>query len=288
MQPDGSVKVYLPYTEKADPIVYEIDKDGNIKEIKVVREGNYVTFTTQELKRYAISNTDQVEKEDTCPKDGIDINYDSDHDGKPDVNIDLDGDCKADINIDIDGDHIPDINIDTKGEGNPTYNVDTNKDDNPDLNVGPIPKPWKPNTCVHVNKIEYCTMNNLKPEINIDTDSDGKPDINVDVNGDGKPDINIDVDGDGKADVNIDSDGDQIADTKIDKNGNGIPDEDEIVDGEAGEPVTTVKGTYHEGGASNNGIGGAATGDSTSRVLFLSLLSVSAVVLCGSRRILKK
>lgn len=288
IQPDGSVKVYLPYTEKADPIVYEIDKDGNIKEIKVVREGNYVTFTTQELKRYAISNTDQVEKEDTCPNDGIDINYDSDQDGKPDVNIDLDGDCKADINIDIDDDHIPDINIDTKGEGKPTYNVDTNNDKKPDVNIGPIPKPWKPNVCVLVNKIEYCTMNDLKPEINIDTDNDGKPDINVDVDGDGKPDINIDVDGDGKADVNIDSDGDQIADTKIDKNGNGIPDEDEIVDGEADEPVTTVKGTYHEGGTIRNGMGGAATGDSTSTVGFLSLLSISAVLLYISRRELKK
>lgn len=285
IQPDGTVKVYLPYHEDAEPIVYEIDEDGTVKIIEAVREGEYVTFITKELKRYAISNVDQKEQSKTCPSD---INYDSDQDGKPDVNIDLDGDCVADLNIDIDDDHIPDINIDTKGEGKPTYNVDTNNDQKADVNIGPIPKPWKPDFCSTVKDVEYCTMKELEPEINIDTDGDGKPDINVDVDGDGKPDINIDVDGDGKADVNIDTDGDQIADSKIDKNGNGIPDDEEQVENQTGEPATTVKGTFHQGTTTPSGMGGASTGDSTSFALLFSMFSMSTLLLIWSRKGLKR
>ncbi|HBG3896592.1 TPA: collagen-binding adhesin CbpA [Clostridioides difficile] len=95
-------------------------------------------------------------------KPDIDIDIDTDGDGKPDINIDTDGDGKPDINIDTDGDGKPDVNIDIDGDGKPDVNIDIDGDG--------------------------------KPDVNIDIDGDGKPDINIDIDGDRKPDINIDTD----------------------------------------------------------------------------------------------
>ena len=76
IQPDGSIKVYLPYTEasaktraveETKPIVYEIDEQDKVKEINSKKEGNFVTFITDELLRYAISNDKQeINKDNNC------------------------------------------------------------------------------------------------------------------------------------------------------------------------------------------------------------------------------
>ncbi len=101
----------------------------------------------------------------------LELDQDTNGDGKPDINVDTDGDGQPDINVDTNGDRQPDINIDTNGDGKPDINMDTNGDG--------------------------------KPDINIDTNGDRKPDLNIDTNGDGKPDTNVDIDGDGKPDVNV-------------------------------------------------------------------------------------
>jgi len=324
IQPDGSIKVYLPYTEPqealgdamggaksdAKPIVYEIDTKNKVTELKVQREGKFITFITDKLLRYAISNDKQEINEDNscvvgpdgkpttgdevcglpnddgkqpekkpdgsvevpdggkiefpngteietpdgaiihpdgsvtlpdgteydpdgnkkpnkkCPLDGIEINIDSDGDGKPDVNIDIDGDCNADLNIDTDGDGQPNTNIDTDLDG--------------------------------------------KPDYNIDVDGDGIPDTNIDSNGDGKPDINVDTDGDGKPDENIK----KITEWKPNKNVDGdLPydtmdfnDIDETK--KPSDEDTDVKGSYDPG----DNVGGAITGDETDLMMYIELL----------------
>ena len=113
-----------------------------------------------------------IEGGEVPPYNGnLDMDQDTNGDGKPDINVDVDGDGQPDINIDTDGDGLPDVNIDTDGDGKPDINIDTNGDGKPDLNV--------------------------------DTNGDKKPDLNIDTNGDGKPDENVDIDGDGKPDVNV-------------------------------------------------------------------------------------
>ncbi len=322
IQPDGSIKVYLPYEEAqetigyamggaksdAKPIVYEIDTKDKVKELKVQLEGSFVTFITDELLRYAISNDKQDINEDNscvvgpdgkpttgdevcglpnddgkqpvkkpdgsvevpdggkiefpngteietpdgaiihpdgsvtlpdgteydpdgnkkpnkkCPLDGIEINIDSDGDGKPDVNIDIDGDCEADLNIDTDGDGQPNTNIDTDLDGKPDYNIDVDGDGKPDVNIGPVNEPFEPTVCKTVNGLEYCSDPYKKPYLNIDSDGDGRPDINVDLDGDMEADINIDIDGDNIPDLNIDSDGDGLPDINIDTDNDGKAD----------------------------------------------------------------
>lgn len=60
----GNAKVYLPYTQAEEPIVYQIDKQSNeAVQIPAEKEGDYVTFTASSLMRYAISNTAQEIKE---------------------------------------------------------------------------------------------------------------------------------------------------------------------------------------------------------------------------------
>ncbi len=230
IQPDGKIKVYLPYAAPtnvgyamggavAQPIIYQIDEKDKISELKCNLEGSFVTFITDELLRYAISDENQK-----CPLDGIEINIDSDGDGKPDVNIDIDGDCKADLNIDTDGDGQPNINIDTDLDGKPDYNIDTDGDGKPDVNIGPVNEPFEPTVCKTVNGMEYCSDPYKKPYLNIDSDGDGRPDINVDLDGDMEADINIDIDGDNIPDLNIDSDGDGVPDINIDTDNDGKAD----------------------------------------------------------------
>ncbi len=230
IQPDGKIKVYLPYAAPtnvgyamggaiAQPIIYQIDEKDKISELKCNLEGSFVTFITDELLRYAISDENQK-----CPLEGIEINIDSDGDGKPDVNIDIDGDCKADLNIDTDGDGQPNINIDTNLDGKPDYNVDTDGDGKPDVNIGPVNEPFEPTVCKTVNGLEYCSDPYKKPYLNIDSDGDGRPDINVDLDDDMEADINIDIDGDNIPDLNIDSDGDGLPDINIDTDNDGKAD----------------------------------------------------------------
>lgn len=165
-----------------------------------------------------------------------DLNVDVDGDGEPDLNIDADGDGKPDVNIDTDGDQKPNLNIDTDGDGRPDVNIDTDGDDKPDLNID--------------------TNGDGKPDVNIDTNGDGKPDLNIDTDGDGKADINIDTNGDKKPDLNIDTDGDRKPDLNIDTTGDGKADTNVDIDGD-GKPDVNVR----PGEGSSSGSGGSDTGD---------------------------
>ncbi len=262
--------------------------------------------------------------------DGIpDINIDSDGDGKPDLNIDTDKDGKPDlnlvilkksdwkptkcvkqdidngileeyctgtsvkakINVDTDNDGIPNINIDNKGDFKPHINI-AKDGETPSVNIVEIHE-WKPKKDYKSGKFSFDSIgkNDIKPEINIDTDGDGLPDINIDLDDDGEADINIDVDGDGIPDIDIDSTGDGIPDVNVDNDGDGKPDENIIeikewkpgknVDGdlpydtmdfsEPDEPnddnETSVKGQYNP----ETSMGGANTGDNTNIMIYMSI-----------------
>ena len=246
IEPNGNVRVHLPYTSDDDKVIlYEIDDSNHVTEKDYVQNESHLVFDANSLEKYAITVKDQGNGTDSDKPDTPDnpdkpdnpnnpeapdktckltVNQDTDGDRNPDINIDIDGDDKADLNIDTDCDGIPDINIDTNGDGKPDYNVDTDDDGKADINMGPLPKPWKPNVCVTVQKVHYCTMDSLTAHINIDTDGDGRPDVNLDIDGDRLPDLNIDADGDLIPDVDIDIDGDGKPDINIDLNGDGVAD----------------------------------------------------------------
>ncbi len=309
VQPDGSIKVYLPYEEEEAPIVYQIDEKDRVSELKVEKEGNYVTFVTDTLYKYAISNTAQEENDNRCPLDGIEINIDSDGDGSPDVNVDLDGDCKADINIDTDGDGQPDVDIDTDLDGKPDYNIDTDGDGTPDINIGPINEPFHPSVCKTVNGVHYCSDPYRKPYLNIDTDGDGRPDLNLDLDGDQEADLNIDVDGDLIPDLDIDSDGDGKADINIDSDHDGKADRnllkldawtpDKNVDGKiAYDTMSDLLSRLRDntGGSVNNGFGdqsgtnsgGASTGDVQKPYVWWIFVLINLIVMLLSYRKVKR
>ncbi|MCI8851846.1 MAG: hypothetical protein HFE82_10030, partial [Erysipelotrichaceae bacterium] len=268
--------------------------------------------------------------------DGIpDINIDSDGDGKPNLNIDTDNDekpdlnlvilkkgdwkptkcvkqdvnsgileeyctgtgMKAKLNVDTDDDGIPNINIDNKGDFKPHINI--SKDGKtPSINIAEIHE-WKPKKDYKSDKFTYDSVgkNDIKPEINIDSDGDGRPDLNIDLDKDGKADINIDLNGDGIPDIDIDSDGDGIPDVNVDTDGDGKPDENIIeitewkpnknIDGDLpydtmsfDKPVkeddSSVKGNYNP----ITSMGGANTGDSINIVynMSITLLSLSLLL----------
>ena len=309
VQPDGSIKVYLPYEEEEAPIVYQIDEKDRVSELKVEKEGNYVTFVTDTLYKYAISNTAQEENDNRCPLDGIEINIDSDGDGSPDVNVDLDGDCKADINIDTDGDGQPDVDIDTDLDGKADYNIDIDGDGKPDINIGPINEPFHPSVCKTVNGVHYCSDPYRKPYLNIDTDGDGRPDLNLDLDGDQEADLNIDVDGDLIPDLDIDSDGDGKADINIDSDHDGKADRnllkldawtpDKNVDGKiAYDTMSDLLSRLRDntGGSVNNGFGdqsgtnsgGASTGDVQKPYVWWIFVLINLIVMLLSYRKVKR
>ena len=196
--------------------------------------------------------------------DGIpDLNIDSDGDGKPDLNIDTDNDGKPDlnlvilkksdwkptkcvkqdtdngileeyctgtsvkavINIDTDDDGVPNINIDNKGDFKPHINISKNGI-NPIINIAVI-HDWKPTKNYSSGTFTYDSINKeeIKPELNVDSDEDGYPDLNLDLDNDGVPDLNVDIDDDGIPDMNIDGDGDGKPDVNVDTNNDGKPDE---------------------------------------------------------------
>ena len=85
---------------------------------------------------------------------------------------------------------------------------------------------WKPGKDYKKGNFPYDSIGEeVKPQINIDTDDDGRPDINLDFDGDGVPDINIDTDGDNIPDINIDSTGDGKPDVNVDTDDDGEADE---------------------------------------------------------------
>lgn len=177
----------------------------------------------------------------------LDLDQDTDGDGKPDLNVDVDGDGEPDLNIDVDGDGKPDVNIDTDGDQKPDLNIDTNGDGKADVNID-VDGDDKADLNVDTN-------GDGKPDINIDTNGDRKPDLNIDTNGDRKPDLNIDTNGDKKPDLNIDTDGDQKPDLNIDTTGDGKADTNVDIDGD-GKPDVNVK----PGGGSGSGSGSSGSG----------------------------
>ncbi len=272
--------------------------------------------------------------------DGLpDLNIDSDGDGKPDLNIDTDNDGKPDlnlvilkkgdwkptkcvkadpdngileeyctgtsvkpvINVDTDDDGIPDINIDNKGDFKPHINI--SKDGKtPIINIAKI-HDWKPNKNYNKSTYSYDSIgkDDVKPELNIDTDGDGYPDINLDIDNDGVLDLNVDIDGDYIPDMNIDSTGDGKPDINVDTDNDGKPDAnlkeitewkpEKNVDGdfpydtmdfnkekpiEPDKPNTSVKGQYNPA----TSMGGALTGDETNTMLYISLTLSAIGVIC--------
>lgn len=178
------------------------------------------------------------------------------------------------------------------------------------MNIGPKLTLWIPNTNYKSGSYEYDNIgkDEVKPELNIDTDGDGYPDINLDLDGDGIPELNVDVDGDYIPDINIDSTGDGKPDINIDTDNDGKPDEniqeitewkpEKTVDGDFPydtmninaqeepeqpdnptpptkepdeKPNTSVKGYYNP----KTSMGGANTGDETELMLYLSLTMLS-------------
>lgn len=193
IQPNGMMKVYLPYVEKEAPIVYEID--GNVvKEISVEVEAGYVTFTTPTLKKYAISNTAQTEtNKDICV-----VGPDEELGSKDDV-------CGSD-----DATKNPDGSVDVPPGGSIMFPGGKELETPEGGHINPDGSVTLP------NGDEYDHEGNLKPKVcNIEDTF-----INVDTDDDGLPDLNIDYDGDCIADLNIDTNHDQVPDVEIDSNGN--------------------------------------------------------------------
>ena len=266
------------------------------------------------------------------------LNIDSDGDGKPDLNIDTDNDGKPDlnlvilkkgdwkptkcvkadpdngileeyctgtsvkpvINVDTDNDGIPNINIDNKGDFKPHINI--SKDGKtPIINIAKI-HDWKPNKNYNKSTYTYDSIgkDDVKSELNIDTDEDGYPDINLDINNDGVPDLNVDIDGDYIPDMNIDSTGDGKPDINVDTDNDGKPDTnlkeitewkpEKNIDGdfpydtmdfsiteepiEPSKPNTSVKGQYNPAAS----MGGALTGDETNLSLYIGVILITSVI----------
>ena len=331
IQPDGSIKVYLPYVEKAtsvgyamggakssaNPIVYQIDTKNKVTELKVQREGNFVTFITDELMRYAISNDKQeINKDDTCvvgpdgkPTTGDEVCGLPNDDGKqpekkPDGSVEVPDGGKVEFpngtEIDTpDGAIIhPDGSVtlpdgteyDPDGNKKPgkqcalegkDINIDTDGDGLPDLNLD-------------IN-------GDCISDLNIDTNFDNIPDINIDTKGDGKPDINVDTDNDGKADLNIaiikrwipnkncsykgfdyDTGEGFTPILNIDTDGDGKPDRNVDTDGD-GIPDLNVDADWFEKNGKQQPIGGANTGDNTKWLWWWLLLILTGITLIYSQ-----
>lgn len=239
IQPNGRVKVYLPYTEKEPPIVYEINEDGTITELDVQYENGYVTFYTDKLKRYAISNTAQEElKKDVCvvgPDSKLDSNDDvcgeGNDSGVPPVKEE-DGSVTVpeggkvifpDKIVDApDGATInPDGTVDFPDGTH--FDPDGNETKNPDSKPAPTPDdPKDPDAKPTPNDPNVCQLKD-GDTLNEDSDGDGLPDLNLDIDQDCVADLNIDIDKDGIPDLNIDTNGDGKPDINIDHNEDGYP-----------------------------------------------------------------
>lgn len=112
-------------------------------------------------------------------KKSLELNIDTDGDGRPDINLDTDRDGFADINIDTNHDWIPELNIDTDGDGKPDINIDENDDGVADKNIAVITT-WKPekDDCSY-NGFQYDTMSNLVPDEKINNLKDNPTGIIV-------------------------------------------------------------------------------------------------------------
>ena len=294
----------------AKPIVYEIDTKDKVTELKVQHEGNFVTFITDDLLRYAISNDKQeINKDDTCvvgpdgkPTTGDEVCGLPNDDGKqpvkkPDGSVEVPDGGKIEFpngtEIDTpDGAIIhPDGSVtlpdgteyDPDGNKKPSkqckldgtkLNIDTDGDGLPDVNID-LDK-----DCI--------------ADINVDMNGDNIPDLNIDSNGDGKPDINIDKNDDGKADLNIlkitkwkpdkdvtingityDTMAGLIPDVNIDFDGDGNPDYNIDTDGD-GIPD---KNLLDDNSSLKNNLGGANTGDNTKWVYWWILLIITTLTM---------
>lgn len=223
IQPNGSIKVYLPYPDDANPIIYEIDKDGNVREIAASKEGQFVVFTTNTLMKYAISNTKQEIIDDgNVSVPGPDGKDETDDDVSAKPNPDGDKPTKN-----------PDGSVAVPPGGSVEYPggsvIETPEGGtlNPD---GSLTLP---------DGTEYDKDGNKKPKVCNIKDTY----LNIDTDGDKRPDLNIDLDGDCVADINIDTSNDNIPDLDIDTKGDGKPDMnvDDNFDGKADRNLVLMK-----------------------------------------------
>lgn len=252
IQPDGSIKVYLPYVEEtttlgdamggartdAEPIVYQIDTNNKVTQIRVQREGDFVTFITDKLVKYAISNEAQKDNENNNCVVGKDetINTGDDVCGLPNDKGDQpekqpDGSVKVpeggkvefpngtDLETPDGATILPDGTV-ILPDGT-QYDPNGNKKDDD-----------KDKQCPLEGKdINVDTDGDGKPDLNIDLDKDCIADLNIDTNFDNIPDIDIDTKGDGKADINIDTDHDGKANINIAIIKRWIPNKDCVYNG---------------------------------------------------------
>jgi len=223
IQPDGTIRVYLPYTDKETPIVYQIDENNNVTEIKAEKEGNYVTFVTDTLWKYAISKeSDQPQENDVCV-----IGADGVADSQDEV-------CGKENEKGERPIKQPDGSVEVPDGGSVEF-TNGKEMDTPNGAIikpdGTVLLPDGTRYDANGNKMEpdqdesQCKLEGT--DINVDSDGDGLPDLNLDINGDciaelnidtnfdNIPDVDIDTDGDGKADINIDTTGDGKADVNI-------------------------------------------------------------------------
>ncbi len=252
IQPDGRIKVYLPYVgaagsmgdamggaaTAAEPIVYQIDTDNKVTQLSVKQEGNFVTFITDHLVKYAISDETQEDNENNNCVVGKDdtINTKDDVCGLPNdkgdqpekqpdgsVNVPDGGKVEFPNGIEID---TPDGAI-IHPDGSVTLPDGTEYDPNGNKKDKDTDKDKK---CPLEGKdINVDTDNDGKPDLNVDLDGDCIADLNIDTNFDNIPDIDIDTDGDGKPDINVDTNHDGKADLNIAQVKRWIPKKDCVV-----------------------------------------------------------
>ncbi len=257
IQPDGSIKVYLPLVEASapdgeamggariggEPIVYQIDTNNKVTQLSVQKEGSFVTFITDHLVKYAISDETQEDNENNncvVSGDGI-LNTGDDVCGLPNdkgdqpekqpdgsVNVPDGGKVEFPNGIEID---TPDgaiihpdgsVTLPDGTEYDPDGNI-KDKDKDPDKDKDKCPLEGK--------DINVDTDGDGKPDLNVDLDGDCVADLNIDTNFDNVPDVDIDTDGDGKPDINVDTDHDGKADLNIAIIKRWIPKKDCVVNG---------------------------------------------------------
>lgn len=159
IQPNGKVRVKIPYTEKEKEIedlkVVYIDDENKATiyshEIITDEAGEWISFETTHFSHYALVG----KAKDTLAKN--EVNIDTDEDGLPDVNLDFDGDGVPELNIDTNLDMIPDVDIDTVGDGKADVNIDVDTDGIADENIKKITN-WNPQKNCEYQGMKYDTM----------------------------------------------------------------------------------------------------------------------------------
>ena len=234
---DGKPDINIDTDDDGKPDVNVDTDDDGIPDVSIDIDGDGKPDINIDTDEDGKPDVNIVDKDGDGKPDDLDDKWPDGFDNiKPDINVDTDGDGKSDVNVDTDDDGKPDVSIDIDGDGKPDINIDKDGDGKPDVNIVDKDGDGKPDD---LDDKWPNGFDNIKPDINVDTDDDGKPDLNVDTDGDGKPDLNVDTDDDGKPNLNIDTDGDGKADLNIDTDGDGKPNLNVDIDGD-GKPDLNI------------------------------------------------